>query len=42
MEPLADPKNDRVIKKLIAPPHKPLISEFLYNASNKINIKMLK
>ena len=30
MEPLSDPINDRAMKDIIPPPHKPLSEELLY------------
>lgn len=30
MEPLLDPENDRVVKDVIAPPHRPISTEILY------------
>lgn len=30
MEPLCDPMNDRMIRSLPAPPHRPLPSEMIY------------
>lgn len=31
METLPDPKNDRVVKSVKSPPHKPLSAEMLWN-----------
>lgn len=36
MEPLRDPENDRVMKDIIPPPHKPLSHELLYPNKGKI------
>lgn len=30
MEPLADPENDRAIKEIIPPPHRPISDDLLY------------
>lgn len=30
MEPLADPDNDRAMKDIVPPPHKPLAEDLLY------------
>ena len=30
MEPLADPDNDRAMKEIIPPPHRPLADDILY------------
>ena len=30
MEPLADPENDRAIKEIIPPPHRPIADDLLY------------
>ena len=45
MEPLKDPLNDRVYKKLKAPPSKPLTSSFIWDNiddPNKPNWKLLR
>ena len=36
MEPLNDPYNDRAIKKLIPPPHKPISQCLLYPDNSKL------
>jgi len=42
MEPLSDPDNDRAIKDIIPPPHRPLSTELLYpEKSNNYPIKMI-
>ena len=30
MEPLCDPDNDRVMKDIVPPPHRPLADDLLY------------
>lgn len=30
MEALSDPDNDRIMKEIVPPPHKPISDEFLY------------
>jgi len=35
MEPLIDPDNDRVIKELPPPPHKPISEDLLYPHTSK-------
>lgn len=37
MEPLIDPTQDRVIKDISPPPHKPLSDELLYPAKSNLN-----
>lgn len=40
MEPLLDPDNDRAMKDIIPPPHKPISDEVLYPIkSNYLNLK---
>ena len=39
MEPLSDPYNDRVIKKLRPPPHKPISQCLLYPDNSKYQIE---
>ena len=35
MEPLKDPENDRVMKDIVPPPHKPISDEVLYPNKGK-------
>lgn len=35
MQPLPDPKNDRAVKTVKAPPQKPLKSELLWDSKDK-------
>lgn len=44
MEPLNDAVNDRVVKEVPAPPHRPLSEELLYptKSSNMPNWEVLK
>lgn len=39
MEPLADPDNDRAMKDIVPPPHKPLSEELLYPNKSKSFLK---
>jgi len=38
MKPLSDPKNDRVVKSVKPPPHKPLSSELLWDNNSDPSI----
>ena len=40
MEPLLDPENDRVMKDIVPPPHKPIADELLY--PNKCKFVIIK
>jgi hypothetical protein len=40
MEPLLDPVNDRAMKDIIPPPHKPLSDDLLY--PNKCKYHLIK
>ena len=42
MEELIDPKSDRVVKSLPAPPQRPLTSSNLFLSSNTIDWKLLR
>ena len=43
MEPLLDPDNDRMMKDIIPPPHKPIADDVLYpNKSKNNHIKLTK
>ncbi len=42
MEPLLDPLNDRFIKYLSPPPHKPLLHELLFDNDDRPNLENLK
>jgi len=39
MEPLLDPDNDRVMKDIVPPPHKPISDEVLYPNKCKLYLK---
>jgi hypothetical protein len=39
MDPLPDPYNDRVMKDMIPPPHKPIAEDVLYPNKSIINIQ---
>jgi serine/threonine-protein phosphatase 2B catalytic subunit len=41
MEPLCNPKNDRKVTELPAPPHRPLSHHLLFPTSDKPNWKLL-
>lgn len=42
MEPLTDPLNDRLIRCLPPPPHKPLTSDLLFDSEGNPNLEILK
>lgn len=42
MEPLSDPLNDRLIRFLPPPPHKPLTSDLLFDSEGQPNLDILK
>lgn len=42
MEPLPDPLKDRVIKEILAPPHRPLSKDLLYSKEDIPNIDNIK
>lgn len=41
MEPLADPENDRAIKEIIPPPHRPINDDLLYPNKCILNIFLI-
>lgn len=42
MQELADPKHDRVVKSMPAPPHRPLTAYGLFLPNNRVDWKLLR
>lgn len=42
MQELADPKHDRVVKSMPAPPHYPLVAQDFFLPNNKVDWHLLK
>jgi len=42
MQELADPKHDRMVKSMPAPPHRPLTAYGLFLPNNKVDWRLLK